>query len=259
MEILFLGTGDAFTKQYYQTNTLLRFADTNLLIDCGSTCSTSLYQLGLPLAGIQNVFISHPHADHIGGLEELALQNKYVFNRKIHLYAAEPLLQDLWSYSLRGGLEYSNDDSVTLDYYFHLHPVSDSFVIGDVRFQIVPTMHVRGMQSYGLHFNRTFYTDDTIFNPSQLYQMAANSDLIIHDCTFKENPVHTYYESLLSLPLELRQKIYLIHYNDKSEAMRARMPQHGLRCAEKHMCLHLHGEPDSHIEVTQAFFRKADC
>jgi ribonuclease BN (tRNA processing enzyme) len=252
MEIIFLGTGDAFSKQYGQTNTLLRFNDTNLLIDCGTTCCSSLYQLGIPLADIQNVFVSHLHADHIGGLEELALQNKYIFRKKIDLYVAESLLHDLWEYSLRGGLEYTNDDSVTLDYYFNLHPVSStqgSFVIAGVSFDIIPTLHVRDMKSFGLYFHRVFYSDDVVFNESLLYQMAKKSDIIIHDCTFKENPVHTYYESLLTLPLELRQKMYLIHYNDKSEAMRARMPGYGMHCAEKHMCLRVHESGDGTLKV----------
>ena len=255
MEIIFLGTGDAFSKQYYQTNLLLRFNDTNLLIDCGSTCSTSLYHLGIPLGEIQNVFISHLHSDHIGGLEELALQNRYVFRKKVNLFIAENLAQDIWDCCLRGGLEYTEDGLATLDDYFNVYPVAMQFTIADRMFEIIPTMHIRDMKTYGLYFNRIFYTDDTIFNEPMLLQMDPRCDLIIHDCTFKENPVHTYFDSLASLPEEIRKKIYITHYNDKSEMMRAKTKQYGIRCAEKHMCIKIHEKEDGTWEVAEMMLK----
>jgi ribonuclease BN (tRNA processing enzyme) len=237
MKIVFLGTGDAFTKLYYQTNLLLLWENTNLLIDFGTTGPLSLYDLGIPLTDIQNVFISHLHADHIGGLEELGLQSRYVFRKKIHLYTAEPLVEELWEHSLRGGMEYTGNGGGNLDYYFHVHPVQDTFTIGDLSFEIVPTLHVKDMKSYGLWFDRIFYSNDSIYNEPLVLEMAKRSDLLIHDCTFKENPVHTYFESLFALPPHIQRRMYLVHYNDGSEEKRSMMRQRGFRCAEKHQYL----------------------
>ena len=43
----------------------------------------------------------------------------------------------------------------------------------------------------------------------------ANSDIIFHECTFmphNESTVHTHYEELLSLSIDVRKRIVLMHY-----------------------------------------------
>ena len=73
MKLIFLGTGSAFTIGNYQSNMLLE--DDNgkrLLIDCGSDIRFSLDAVGIRLGEITDVYISHIHADHMGGLEGLA-------------------------------------------------------------------------------------------------------------------------------------------------------------------------------------------
>ena len=68
--ILALGTGAADSTKYYQTSFLLQDSDTNLLIDTGggSGILAQLDRFGVPLADIQNIFITHKHIDHIFGL-----------------------------------------------------------------------------------------------------------------------------------------------------------------------------------------------
>lgn len=239
MEIIFLGTGGAFTRQYYQTNLLVKWKRTNLLIDCGATCAMSLHQCGISLGQIENVFISHTHADHIGGLEELALRNRYQFQRKINLYLPQPLVAPLWNQSLRGGLQHSEEGKLELADYFNVHSVVTNFTIADIRFELVPTKHVKGMKSFGLCFNRVFYSNDTQYDDKLLLAMAARCDLLIHDCSFAPNPVHTNYMSLLSLPPEIRKRVYLIHYDDNSEPRRQYMRDQGFNCAETHSRLRL--------------------
>jgi ribonuclease BN (tRNA processing enzyme) len=73
LEVFFVGVGSAFTKRQYQTNLLLVKGNDHLLIDCGTKCTQALYELGLPITDVRNFLITHSHADHIGGLEEVTL------------------------------------------------------------------------------------------------------------------------------------------------------------------------------------------
>ncbi len=227
MEIIFLGAGNAFTKKNYHTNLLVRFPQGHLLIDCGFKTPAALHRLKISVKQLRDIFISHTHADHIGGLEEVLLQAKYLFQTKPKLHVPQRVADDLWEHSLRAGLQYTVDGIVGLDYYAELHPLQESFSIANTTFELIPTKHIPGMPSYGLYFNQIFYSGDTIFDPPLLQKMLGKAQIVIHDCSFKQNPVHTYYEQLLTLPKEDRKKIYLIHYNDASEKQLKYMEEQG--------------------------------
>jgi len=79
VKLTFVGTGSAFAKRNYQNNLLIENCTESLLIDCGSTAYRSLAEMKKNPANIKNIFISHLHADHCGGLEEAAFMNYFVF------------------------------------------------------------------------------------------------------------------------------------------------------------------------------------
>ena len=68
MELRFAGVGSAFTtKEYWQSNMIVSHDGKNLLIDCGGDIRFSLAELNMSYKDIDAVYISHLHADHIGG------------------------------------------------------------------------------------------------------------------------------------------------------------------------------------------------
>ena len=86
LSLFFIGTGNAFTKTSFQTNLLVVKGQTHLLIDCGTLCSYAIENLyNGKITDIQNLLLTHPHADHIGGVEELALAGKYITKRPLNL------------------------------------------------------------------------------------------------------------------------------------------------------------------------------
>lgn len=79
MKIKFLGVGPAFTTaEHYQSNMLITAGSgKRILIDCGSDIRFSLREAGIQFRyfgrEIDAIYVSHLHADHIGGLEAAAL------------------------------------------------------------------------------------------------------------------------------------------------------------------------------------------
>ena len=128
MKLTFLGTGSAFTigNGNYHSNLLLSSpSGRNLLIDCGSDVRHSLFEQNKTFRDVHDVYISHLHADHVGGLEWLAFTKK--FNQpgspKPRLYISEQLVEDLWQNVLCGGLSSLAECQAELSDYFDVVPI----------------------------------------------------------------------------------------------------------------------------------------
>src|ERR1700733_4386232 len=99
MKLTFIGSGSAFTlgANNYHSNMLLENAHgERLLIDCGSDARHSLHEAGFSYHDIHDVYISHLHADHAGGLEWLGFTTKFdpTCSEKPNLYISETLVHD---------------------------------------------------------------------------------------------------------------------------------------------------------------------
>ena len=120
LSVFFIGTGSAFSKRYFQTNVLVVKGDDHLLIDCGTLCPYALEKnYNLDLKQIDNLLLTHPHADHIGGVEELALVDRYVKKQKCNLVITDDFKNLLWNESLKGGLKVNEEGPLTFDDYFN--------------------------------------------------------------------------------------------------------------------------------------------
>jgi len=89
LSLFFIGAGSAFAKTLNQNNLLVVKGDEHLLIDCGTRCSQALHNYQLPISEIRNFVITHSHADHIGGLEEVQLYGRYVGKNKPNMIINE--------------------------------------------------------------------------------------------------------------------------------------------------------------------------
>ena len=194
----------------------------------------------LSVKDIDALYVSHPHADHIGGIEEFALMS--FFNPKKQeiwtddpdergrptLYINERFSAELWDDSLRGGLSTLQDVTASLDVYFNVVRVPDTdahFEFAGIEMQMVQVVHVMGglrlMPSYGLIWRtsggqRIFLTTDAQHCPAQINTFYNNCDIIFQDCetTPFKSGVHAHYEELKTLPPEIKSKMFLYHYAD---------------------------------------------
>ncbi len=229
IKLTFLGTGSAFTlgEGNFQSNMLLESSrGRKMLVDCGMDARFSLHELGYSHKDIDDVYISHLHADHAGGLEWLAFSSYFnQHQKKISLYIHESLVTPLWNNVLSGGLSSLEGKIATLDSYFDVHavPMNISFFWEGIEFQLIQTIHVMSgftiIPCFGLYFStgehEVYVTTDTRFAPHQIMKFYKSASIIFQDCeTAKiESGVHATFDQLVSLPEEIRKKMWLYHYN----------------------------------------------
>ncbi|WP_025716133.1 MBL fold metallo-hydrolase [Paenibacillus sp. 1-18] len=226
LTIQMLGTGSAFAKHYYNNNALLDSGEGKLLIDCGTTASLALHQMGVPLPEIDAILITHIHADHVGGLEEFGFQMNILHRRKPKLYIAEPLIHPLWEHTLKGGMAQQGMIEKLEDVFEVniLIPGKSATLVSGIKVELIPTRHIPGKNSYSLFINgRLFYSADMIFDPDLLHHLVyeRGCQSILHEVQLQgAGEVHTTLDELLNLSTPLQERIHLMHYSDDMEQFR---------------------------------------
>ena len=226
MKLIFIGSGSAFTvgSDNYHSNMILETPNKKrLLIDCGSDARLALHDLNLSYEDVHSVYISHLHADHCGGLEWFAFCTKY--DPKIpkpRLYIHPDLESPLWQF-LSVGLNPLNDDTIKLSTYFEVFLIQDNaFKWENQTIRIFPTIHIQLplglMPSFGLLMEldgkNVMLTTDAQLIYEQLKPLYEHADIIFQDCEIKadKSGVHAHYEDLKALDSDIKNKMWLYHY-----------------------------------------------
>ena len=199
----------------------------NLLIDAGTDIRFSLRDVGLSYKDINAIYLTHCHSDHVGGFEYLAFTTYFdpSCTEKIQLFGNSKLLRLAWNNSLKGGLESVQVKVLNLNDYFDVCMIPDngSFIWQDIKFRIVQSVHIMNgfciVPTYGLMIEykgkTIYYTGDVQCNPNQIKDFYDKSDLIIQDCeTAYKSGVHAHYSELTELNEKIRNKMYLVHFQD---------------------------------------------
>jgi hypothetical protein len=250
LELFFIGVGSAFTKRNYQTNLLIVKGDDHLLVDCGTKCSQAFYDLGVPITEVRNFLITHSHADHIGGLEEVALMGKYVTRRKPNIIITETYQHILWDMSLRGGQAYNEEEAGDIlsfaDFWNIIHPTwrenfpreTFSVNLGSIDIVMMRTKHIpdsshdwqSSFWSCGLVLDkRVMFTSDTRFDRALVedFDKQFHFEAIFHDCQFFTGGVHASIEELKELSPDIKKRMYLSHYGDNWEQFEDKVVEYG--------------------------------
>jgi ribonuclease BN (tRNA processing enzyme) len=230
LTITVLGSGSAFTLNNFQTSFLLTLpSGYNLLIDCGTDVRMALHELGKSHHDIDGIYISHLHADHVGGMEWAAFLTYFdpSYGKKADLFIHPELRQALWD-TLRGGLKTIPKTPVILETFFNVHEVMDnrSFSVTgkkrDPKFELIRTKHVFNNEvripSFGIVCKdpNVLFTTDSQFDPDGLRGRFEEAELIFHDCETGpyESGVHAHFNELRRLPPHIKEKMHLVHFQD---------------------------------------------
>jgi hydroxyacylglutathione hydrolase len=226
LHIQMIGTGSAFAKKYYNTNALINCGNFKLLIDCGFTASRSLYELGITPDQLDGILVTHIHADHVGGLEEMAFRLLYIYRKRIKLYVPSKVAETLWEHTLKGALENRQEHLLGLADYFDIIVLNEGvkYMLHDgLSIEVIQTLHIPAKPNYSLFINELlFYSADIQFNRELLIDEVLGRrkcSYILHDCQLNGPAiVHTSLKQMLTLPAEAQSKTYLMHYDDDMES-----------------------------------------
>lgn len=232
IKLIFLGSGSAFTvgTDNFQSNILIiNEQNQKLLIDCGTDIRFSLHQAGFSYCDITDIYISHLHADHVGGLEYIAFTTLFDPRcKKPKLYTSKDVASDLWDRTLSGGLRFLTDDIASMDTFFEQEKLQYEgyFFWEGIQFNLVKVTHVDSgyyvMPTYGLFFQlaevKIFLTTDTQLCLNANQKFYEQADIIFHDCetSIYPSPVHANYQQLNNLPEAIKNKMWLYGYQPVS-------------------------------------------
>ena len=237
LRIVFLGVGSAVTKRKRQSNFLIIQGDYHVLVDCGTLGPLALGDIGLSVSKVQCYLPTHSHADHIGGFEEIALVNRYVSNspNKPKIIILKDYQDLLWNKSLAGGAEFcevaQGQPLQLIDFFDILRPKDTevlgrklwSYQHGPIELVLMRTRHFPdsaisiddAQWCTGILINRRVWiSGDTMFDRDYPMCFSKISEVMFHDCQMFQGGIHASYRQLMTLPDEVRGKIYLYHYND---------------------------------------------
>jgi ribonuclease BN (tRNA processing enzyme) len=243
LQVFFLGVGSAFAQKHNQLNLLLIKGDSHICVDFGMTGPRALAETaGLKPFDVEVLLPTHSHADHIGGIECLALTNRYFGQRvmgkdKLKMIINEDYQRVLWTHSLQGGLEYNEKDLDTAqkldfsDFFDVIRPTwktmqpREIYEVehGGIKIELFRTNHIPEQSkkwetsfiSYGMFIDdHVFISMDTKFDQELIDMYADRSSVMFHDVQFFPGAVHAYLEDLKTLPDEIKRKMYLMHYGD---------------------------------------------
>ncbi len=249
LSLTFIGAGSAFTKKFYQTNLLVVKGNSHLLVDCGTRCPEALHRLGIPVTKIDRFLITHSHADHIGGLEEVMLMDRFLAHKKPAIIITEEYQELLWGSSLRGGatfneridgryLEFEDYWTVERPTPMPGRPRMLDASCGPIEIRMFRTMHypdsAAGWEdsapSWGLVLDdRVLFSSDTRFDPELVVGLDAeyHFEAIFHDCQLFKGGVHASLEELGALPADIKARTRLVHYGDAVDDFRGRAAELG--------------------------------
>lgn len=237
LSLFTLGCGSAFSRNLGQNNYVVIKGNDHLMIDCGSRTPVRLTDLGLKIGDIHNFLPTHSHADHIGGLEELMLINRYMIRQKPTAYIETHYQRLLWNDSLKGGAaanERHNGKYLRFEDFWNIvrpKPRPDlpreaaEFEVGDLNIKIFRTNHFpeqannwkTAAYSIGLLIDdRILFTGDTKYDSTLVSDFEAhfNIEWIFQDAQFFTGGIHASVDELAQLPESVRSRMLLMHYGD---------------------------------------------
>ncbi len=222
--VTFAGSGDAFgSGGRFQACIHLRGPGgaPPVLLDCGATSLPALRRCGLDPAEVAGVFVSHLHADHVGGIPFFILNAQFARRTSPLKIIGPPgtgrRLAELMEAMFPGSAAVSRRFTVDVE---ELRPGASAEVAG-VAATAFEADHPSGPgPSLALRLTLAGrvigYTGDTAWTDA-LTEVAAGADLLIAEAYYRSKPIpyHLRHDDLVEHRGELAsRRIVLTHMSD---------------------------------------------
>lgn len=209
-----LGSGNAFSYGQYWNGFLL---DRRVLLDCPAQTLTHLYKLDLDVDELDLILLSHPHSDHVIGMDllllELAISATKKRDRPLRIVAPPGVYERVSEIVGESPRMTARDDERLT--WVELTD-GQSFEWEGVGVQAVEVDHMPQFVALGyrvqLADRLVAYTGDTKLCDG-VYTLAEGADLLVLECG--EGPPHMNWDDIHRLRDELpaTTRMLVTHYN----------------------------------------------
>jgi len=221
LEILFLGSGDAFgSGGRFQTCFHVRAEATQFLIDCGASSLIAMKRFGVDPSSLDIILLSHLHGDHFGGLPFLILDAQFSRRTRPLVIAGPPGVEA----RVRDAMEvlFPGSSAVQRKFIVQFAELAEGSetVLGPLSVIPYRVVHPSGAPSFALRVTCggkvIGYSGDTEWTDT-LVQAARGADLFICEAYVFEKKIkyHLDYRTLMDRRTQLGcRRLMLTHMSD---------------------------------------------
>jgi ribonuclease BN (tRNA processing enzyme) len=221
VEVLFLGTGDAFgSGGRFQTCFHVQSGATRFLIDCGASSLIAMRRFGVDPSLLDIILLSHLHGDHFGGLPFIVLDAQFSRRTRPLLVAGPPGVEA----RVREAMEVLFPGSSRIERGFAVEFAElaerRETILGSLSVVPYEVVHPSGAPSFALRVTCggkvIGYSGDTAWTDS-LVDAARGADLFICEAYFFEKKInyHLDYRTLKERRAQLGcRSLILTHMSD---------------------------------------------
>jgi ribonuclease BN (tRNA processing enzyme) len=225
LDLLPLGVGDAFSAVHYSSSYALRGDGRWLVVDCPHPIRKMMREasarsgVALDVGDVDAVALTHLHADHVSGVEDLGFFSHFALGRRACIAAHRDVASRLWDGHLAAGM----DRLATPDGAFAEKTFADYFElvllderrpvrIGPFEIECRRTRHHVATTALRVRAGgrSVAFSADTAYDP-ELIAWLGEADLVVHEAGFG---IHTPLERLAELPEGTRSRMRLSHFPD---------------------------------------------
>jgi phosphoribosyl 1,2-cyclic phosphate phosphodiesterase len=188
-----------------RSSILISSNSTKILIDAGPDIRNQL--LGADINDIDALIITHDHADHTSGIDDMRIF-RLIYGKRLDIYAETQTINSIaqdYNYLI-------SIDAIKL----HAIEFGSKLKIGDIELQFFCQDHGT-MDSLGIRIGSLVYANDVITFPKESKKYLRNADTIIMDCVdYKSLPTHSGLDLVMQWAQEFEPKqIYLTNMSHR--------------------------------------------